>query len=169
MSKLKRGDTFIIDGIEFMVLKETKCGYKCLAENYRRMTFGNNNNWKESDIRSELNEKFLKKLVEAVGEENIIPFDRDLTSLDGLKDYGTCTDHVSILSFDEYRENRDIIENDKWICTLTPDSSKSNGDEVLLTVVAPSGYIRNGIFCDNCFGVRPVCIFDSSIFESEDE
>ena len=168
MRKLKRGDTFIIDGIEFMVLKETKCGYKCLAENYRSITFGNNNNWKESDIRSELNEKFLKKLVEAVGEENIIPFDRDLTSLDGLKDYGTCTDHVSILSFDEYRENRDIIENDKWIWTLTSYSSKSNGDEVWLTVVAPSGLVYY-YDCNYNVGVRPVCIFDSSIFESEDE
>ncbi len=167
MRKLKRGDEFVKNGLKWMILEVTKCGYKCLAETVKNMQFGKSNDWKESAIREYLNGEFLKKLLEEVGTESIIPFERDLTSLDGLKDYGTCTDHVSIMSFDEYRANRDNIKNNGWTWTLTPDSTKSNGDEEWLTVVALSGGIGYGSY-DDCSGVRPVCIFDSSIFESEE-
>ena len=170
MSTLNRGDSFEKAGLKWTVLEVTKCGYKCVAEPLKRsMQFGSSNKWKDSHIRKYLNGEFLKSLVSEVGEANIIPFERDLISLDGMKNYGTCTDCVSIPSFDEYRANRDIFPSSgEWCWTLTPDSAESNGDTVWVAVVASSGgiYYRD---CGNDCGVRPVCIFDSSIFESEDE
>ncbi|MFR7893381.1 MAG: hypothetical protein ACLU38_04180 [Dysosmobacter sp.] len=39
----------------------------------------------------------------------------DLTTDDGLKDYGTCTVTIFLLTVDQYRRNRDVIPNaDDW-------------------------------------------------------
>lgn len=167
---LKRGDKFTVMGIEWTIIEITEEGYKCLADNIGRKMFDEDtNNWTNSSLRKYLNEEFYEKLAKEVGEENIIPFGRDLISLDGLKDYGTVTDKVSIINFDEYRANRDVIANveDYWWWTLTPDSVESNGVEYWVRVVSPSGGISNR----NCYvniGVRPFCIFSSLIFESEE-
>ena len=96
--KLTVGDTFEIMGLKWKILDITEQGYKCIAEKLKdNKTFGNNHDWKERSIRKYLNGEFYKELTGVIGEDNIIPFERDLISLDGLKDYGTCTDHVSII------------------------------------------------------------------------
>lgn len=88
--------------------------------------------------------------------------------MDGQKEYGKCEDKVSIISLDEYRKYRELIPNaEYWWWTLTPDSTKCNGDTSWIRIVSPSGRIdRNGY--DSCRGVRPLCIFSSSLFESKD-
>ena len=167
--KLGVGDTFELLGLKWKILSITESGYKCLAEKLEdSMQFGSNNDWKESHIRKYLNGEFMEKLSAEVGEENIIPFERNLLSLDGQTEYGVCEDKVSLLTFDEYRENRALIPNaDYWWWLITPDSTACNGDETWVRVVSPSGYIDDDIF-NYFFGVRPVCIFSSSIFESEE-
>ena len=130
--------------------------------------FGSNNDWKESDIRKYLNGQFAEKLATEIGIENIIQFERDLLSLDGQTEYGSCNDMVSLLNVDEYRKYRKNITNaGYWWWLLTADSTKCNDDEVWIRVVSPSGSI-NSNFYDSNVGVRPVCIFSSSIFESEE-
>lgn len=167
---LKRGDKFRLMGIQWTIIKITGNGYKCFADKVERRIFDNiTNNWANSSLRKYLNEEFFEKLAKEVGVENIIPFERNLISHDGLKDYGTVTDKVSIISFDEYRANRDVIPNveDYYWWTLTPDSVESNGIKYWVRVVSPSGCI----YCDGCNGgngVRPFCIFSSSIFKSEE-
>lgn len=163
------GDTFKLLGVEWKIIKITDAGYRCLAERLEeKKVFGDNNDWKESDIRKYLNGEFYDQLAAAVGEENIIPIERNLWSLDGQTEYGTCEDKVSLISVDEYRENRAMIPNvGYWWWTLTPDSTKCNNDSSWIAVVAPSG----GIFYSDYYydrGVRPFCIFSSSIFESEE-
>ena len=173
MEKIKNvkeaGNTFELAGLKWTVLEVTEKGYMCLAERLEdSMQFGNNNNWKESSIRKYLNGEFLEKLAEEVGEENIIEFERDLLSLDGQTEYGSCNDMVSLLNVDEYRKYRKNITNaGYWWWLLTADSTKCNDDEVWIRVVSPSGSI-NSNFYDSNVGVRPVCIFSSSIFESEE-
>ncbi len=168
--QLSAGDTFTILGLEWKVLEVTEKGYKCLAERLEKgMTFGKSNDWKESCIRKYLNEDFYAELVAVVGEGNIIPFERNLLSLDGQTEYGTCGDKVSIISIDEYREHRAHIPNaDYWWWTLTPDSTKCNNDSSWIRVVSPSGIIIDFNY-DFGLGVRPFCIFSSAIFESEEE
>ena len=168
--KLEAGDTFEAVGLTWTILKITEKGYMCLADRLEESKkFGSNNDWKKSSIREYLNGEFYEKLAEEVGEENIILFERDLLSLDGQAEYGTCEDYVSLISFDEYRENRSLIPNaGYWWWTLTPDSTECNGDSSLIRIVSPSGNVFNRDYYDDC-GVRPFCIFSSSLFESEEE
>lgn len=167
---LKRGDKFTLMGKEWIVIEITDKGYKCLSDSIGRKMFDeDSNNWEEAALREYLNGEFYEELAAVVGEENIIPFERDLTSLDGLKDYGNVTDKVSPITIDEYRANRDVIPNVKnyywWL--LNAWSTKNNGFKYSVAVVSPSGGISSSL-CNFNVGVRPVCIFSSSIFESEE-
>ena len=168
---LKVGDTFELVGLEWKILDITQEGYRCHAERLENdMQFDSScNNWQESDLRSYLNTEFREQLEDAVGKDNIIPFKRDLLSMDGQTEYGTCEDKVSLLTVDEYRKYRALIPNtsDYWWWTITPDSTKCNDDTRWVRVVSPSGDVRN-YFCDDNLGVRPFCIFSSAIFESEE-
>lgn len=168
--KLEIGDTFELAGLNWKILDITEKGYICLADKLEDESKfdSDSNDWKESSLRSYLNGEFLESLREEIGEENILFFERDLLSLDGLDEYGKCEDYVSLLNVDEYRKYRKHIPNtDYYWWLLTADSVKSNGDNRWVRVVLPSGSLRS-VIC-NCYcGVRPVCIFSSLIFESEE-
>lgn len=164
---MKNGTIVEINGHKWKVLDQTEKGVMCICENICERKFDTKtNNYANSDIRKYLNTEFLKELEVAVGAENIISFERDLISLCGLKEYGTCEDKVSLISVDEYRKYREFLpRTGKWWWTLTPDSVASNGDESWVNIVSPYGNFNCGN-CRNYFCVRPVCIFSSSIFES---
>lgn len=159
-----------IAGIRWRVLDKLESGYFSIMEGFDSLSTefdSDTNNWEASDLRNYLNTEFLKKLEVEVG--NLPEFERDLTSLDGQTEYGKCGDKVSLLTVDEYRKYRKYLPNtDKWWWMCTPWSTKCNGYEYPVTVVAPSGYVGDDYYSDY-FGVRPVCIFPSSIFESEEE
>lgn len=165
------GDTFKLLGLEWTILEISNGSYKCLAERLEKsMEFDSDcNNWSVSDLRNYLNTDFYKELANAVGEENIIPIERDLLSLDGQTEYRTCEDKVSLLTVDEYRKNRKFIPNtdDYWWWLITPHSTKCNDDSTWISVVSPSGYINVGRY-DSVDGVRPFVSFSSAIFESEE-
>lgn len=164
---MKNGTIVEIMGLKWTVLDQMEKGVFCICEDTGDEVLDQDtNNWAKSELRKKLNTKFLKKLEKAVGPENIIPFERDLTSLDGLKDYGTCEDKVSIISFDEGRKYREFLPSTgRWWWTLTSWSTPVTGIKYLMAVFSPRGCIIN-INCDNYIGVRPVCIFSPSIFES---
>lgn len=168
--KLGVGDTFELAGLTWIILEITEDGYKCLTERLEdSMQFDNAcNNWTASDLRNYLNTEFLKKLEDAVGSDKIISFERDLLSMDGQTEYGKCEDKVSLLTVDEYRKYRALIPNTGyWWWTITPDSTPCNDDSRWLRVVSPSGRIYND-GCNGGGGVRPFCIFASSLFESKE-
>ena len=166
---LKIGDTFELAELTWKILDRTDKGIVCLAERIKdSFNFGLNNDWKESSLRKYLNKDFYENLVDEIGEDHVVTFERDLISLDGQKEYGKCEDKVSIISLDEYRKYRELIPNaEYWWWTLTPDSTKCNGDTSWIRIVSPSGGVRNDD-CDGSNGVRPLCIFSSSLFESKD-
>ena len=163
------GDTFEILGLEWKILDITDAGYVCLADRLEEgMQFDTNcNDWQSSNLRNYLNTEFYKKLADKIGEDNIIPFERDLLSLDGQTEYGTCEDKVSLISVDEYRKHRVLIPNteDYTWWTLTPDSTRCNNDSRYIRVVSPSGNVSISSYYIS-LGVRPFCIFSSAIFES---
>lgn len=162
-------NTFKLAGVKWSVLDKTEKGYFCIADSIGDRKFDSNcNDWKKSDLREYLNGEFLAKLEATVRAENIIPFERDLLSLDGQTEYGTCVDKVSLLTVDEYRKYRASLPNtDDWWWLITPDSTACNDDTTWLAVVSPRGRIRGNIYFFH-YGVRPVCIFPSAIFESEE-
>ena len=163
------GDTFELLGLTWKILDITNKGYMCLASRFEDdMQFdSSSNDWKISDLREYLNNEFYEELAEVIGSGNIIPFNRDLLTLDGLTEYGTCEDKISLLTVDEYRKYRALIPNtdDYWWWLITADSCKSNNNNTWVRVVSPRGLI-GGYDYDCDYGVRPVCIFSSSIFES---
>lgn len=166
---LKIGDTFELAELTWKILDRTDKGIVCLAERIKdSFNFGLNNDWKESSLRKYLNKDFYENLVNEIGEDHVVTFERDLISLDGQKEYGKCEDKVSIISFDEYRKYRELIPNaEYWWWTLTPDSTKCNGDTSWIRIVSPSGNVDYDYYCGSR-GVRPLCIFSSSLFESKD-
>lgn len=160
------GDTFELAGSTWMVLDINVKGYYCLSSSIEDREFDeDSNDWKSSSLRKYLNGEYLEKICDSVGSENIVSFERDLISLDGRNDYGTCEDKVSLLTFDEYRKYREVVELNGYWWLLTPWGVKRDGYESSDAVVCPSGGFdrRN---CNYRRGVRPFCIFDSSIFES---
>lgn len=168
MEKPEIGKTVEIVGMEWMILDKTEKGYFAVLNGFdgkERVFDSDSNNWISSKLREELNTKFLKKIADELGEDAVIGFDRDLLSLDGQTEYGHCEDKISLLTVDEYRKYRKLLPNmPKWWWLITPWSTPVNDCNSTLAVVSPSGFIR----CYRCslsYGVRPVCIFSSSIFE----
>lgn len=162
------GKTFEVGGVEFIkfpggVDGQTIAVAKDIAF---RSTFGNNNNLAESDILKKLNKDFLPGIIAAVGEDNVCEFETDLTTLDGLKTYGTMKSKVSLPTLDFYRENVEIFDEynpDTWWWLATPFSAEPHYKDCWwVECVAPSGGI-----CDrDCIsdrGVRPRLIFVSDI------
>lgn len=166
------GKTIEVAGIKWLVLDKLEKGYFAISEDFygRDREFDDNcNDWKSSDLRNELNTDLRKKIESELGTDSLVEFERNLLSLDGQTEYGTCRDYVSLISVDEYRKYRKFLSNrGKWWWTLTPDSTACNNDDTFVRVVSPSGGICNRN-CDSSYSVRPVCIFSSSIFESCEE
>lgn len=169
IGKPEIGKAIELAGMEWLILDKTEKGYFAILNGFdgKERTFdSDSNNWILSKLRNELNTRFLKKITDEFGEDAVIELDRDLFSLDGQTEYGHCKDKISILTVDEYRKYRKFLPNmDKWWWLLTPWSTPANGYSVTLAVVSPSGYFYDCIYNFE-FGVRPVCIFSSSIFES---
>lgn len=169
IGKPEIGKAIELAGMEWLILDKTEKGYFAILNGFdgKERTFdSDSNNWILSKLRNELNTRFLKKITDEFGEDAVIELDRDLFSLDGQTEYGHCKDKISILTVDEYRKYRKFLPNmDKWWWLLTPWSTPANGYSVTIAVVSPSGFIFDSSYCREV-GVRPVCIFSSSIFES---
>ncbi len=168
---LSVGDTFELAGLTWTILDITDKGYMCLADRLENsMNFDSeSNNWIGSQLREYLNTEFIKKITDEIGKENIISFNRNLLSLDGQDEYGSCEDKVSLLTVDDYRKYRSFILNtDDWWWTCTPWSTNRNDCDCSVTVVSVHGCF-NHYYCGISYGsIHPFCIFSSSIFESED-
>ena len=164
------GDTFELAEVNWKIIDITSDGYVCLADSIGNMEFDSkNNDWRTSNLRKYLNEEFLKKIELEIGVGNLIEFERNLLSLDGQTEYGTCDDKVSLLTVDEYRKYRKLIPNTgDWFWLISPWSTPCNDFKNSVAVVAPSGSVCDGS-CYYGYGVRPFCIFSSAIFESEEK
>lgn len=166
---LKQGDVFHKNNVEYIVLeqlpdKQTVVIRKYLLEN--KMEFdSDNNNWKTSSIRERLNNNvdgYLREVEDAFGKDKIVTHTVDLLSLDGLDDYGTSNDKISLLTIDQYRKYRKILSENinKWWWLLTPDSTSSGSSASYVQCVNSNGYVGYGR-CGYGGGVRPFFIIQS--------
>lgn len=164
------GEVFKIGGHEFIVLEHAAGSVLALKKDIIcKMAFGSdNNNYLESKIKTEL-EKFYGELKAIVGEENIVAHTADLTSDDGLKDYGALETYVSLLTANMYRKYVQIIDKyklDCWWWLLTPHSTDTHENSDWVKCVSPLGDVNVNFYNFNYSGVRPFCIFKSDIFVS---
>ena len=167
-----KDSTFNIGGIEFVKFAEENGEVTAVAKDIVfRSEFGRNNKFGESKILERLQKEVLPKIVEAVGEENILEHEVDLTSIDGLKTYGSIRSKISIPTFDFYRANVKIFDAhkiDKWWWLATPDTTPEHLNDTWCRCVSPVGnFISRD--CDYFSGVRPFLKFVSSIFASCEE
>lgn len=121
----------VICGRAWTAIKtDDKGTYYMLDGLLKNMSFGNNNNYSESDIREELNNsKLLQELKNEFGDR-LVPIKTDLTSMDGFKDYGSVEgDLLAIPTFDLYRECGEKIPlANNWYWLATPNQTPSRKD-----------------------------------------
>lgn len=168
LSTLKPRDEFKLGEEVFIVLEQTDNGTRVISKEfaYNDVKFGGNSNWNVSPIRRMLNNEYFKKIAAIIGEKNILSMDRDLTSLDGLDDYGTCTDKVSLLTSAEYAKYHKILglksNYSDWWWLITSTSTPSNDYSRYVCCVNSDG-VLNWCGCSYTRGVHPFLNLESSI------
>lgn len=166
---LARGQTFIWKSLEWKVLSVMKGGTGYFVEATKSVVQkafdeGNCNDWRKSSLRAWLNGEFLESLD---AEDDIIPTERDLTSDDGLKDYGMCTDKVTMLTADEYRKTRDLHPApDCWRWLITADGTEQSSGTCFVRYVYSDGSLDSHYAYRGTGGVLPALTLKSSVLVS---
>lgn len=172
LSTLDPGSVFKIGEHDFIVLEQKHGQTMVISNGYMaedKKFDGDSRDYNKSSIK-ELIENSIQPIIEnAVGADNIIEHEVDLTSVDMQNEFGRCRCKVRPITFDEARKYNDLIVNkdlDYWCWTCTPWSTKERGYAYSVAVVSSSGNIFSS-YCNYSFGVRPFCILKSNIFVSK--
>jgi hypothetical protein len=164
-------------GVKWVVLDARPNMSLCLAEDVlkdengevRYMAFDtdNKNDFAASSVRAFLNGDFLEELAAAgADKEAFVPIVLDLTSDDGLDDYGTDSAKIGLITDQMYRAFRKIIpkaSEDYWTCT--PFSTELSGYSYIVRYVFASGALNSY----GAYGGRPLCALKSDILVSYGE
>lgn len=158
-------------GLDCIVLDVEQDKILVLAkESIGNMPFdeGNSNNFPKGTLCKYLNGEFIKKLkANGADTSALIPTTIDLTSDDGLKDYGETTQKIFLLTCDMYRKYRSVIPNlDDWWWLATAYSTESNGYAYIARLVNSDGGLSGNSAYNGDYGVRPAFYLKSSILES---
>ena len=162
-------ETFKIGDYELIVLSSEENRTVVLLKDLFRdeERFGENNNYENSNADKICNQ-FAQELAAIIGEENIYEHTVDLTSDDGLKDYGEVKRKASLLTTELYRKYVNILDKHKlkaywWLATAYSTPTHENANWI--KCVSPGGFININDYYHN-IGVRPFCILNSNIFVS---
>ena len=167
LAELAAGEIFKIGDMEFMKICDENGGTVAVAKNILfHSAFGENNNFAESKVLERLEAEILPKIEADVGAENVCEFETDLISLDGSTKWGKMKSKISLPTFDFYRKHVKIFDMhkvDNWWWTATSDTTSEHLTDDWIVCVSSRGSIGS-VSCDgyDC-GVRPFCIFNSSI------
>lgn len=150
LADLPAGEVVKIGGYELLVLEQMEGTTALICKDLigDDAQFGETNNYDSSYV-DEICNSFSEAVADAVGEDNILPHTVDLTSDDGLKDYGKIERRVSLLTADLYRRYVEILDKfkpDRWWWLATPWSTKRHDNDSWVKCVSPSGYISYGYY-----------------------
>lgn len=175
LKEVKRGETFEHCGHKWIALEHDETGHTlALSEDtIGEMPFDvdNCNNWAKSSLRDDLKRFLCGTLCKGEKPENLgfAPYTLDLTADDGLKDYGSTTDLIFLLTTDLYRRNRDVIEPiDEWWWTATAYSACASYS-YYTRIVSADGTLGLNHAYYGYGGVRPACYLKSDLLLSEPE
>lgn len=172
LGALKNGRVFTYAGVNWVKLDDLNGGALVLSvDSLFRRAFDteNKNNFAVSSLNRELNGDFLEALCrEGAKKEDFVPLVLDLTSDDGMKDYGATSAMIGLLTCEQFRKYRALIPNlnaEDWWWLLTPDSCLPQYAS-FVRVVNSDGTLS----CANAYhgfeGVRPLCILKFGILVS---
>lgn len=180
LKTLKRGQTFYGAGIQWLVLGHTNSSQGLPIVTHivstgivERRAFDekNRNDLGVSTLLAYLNGEFLERLEDAFGEGAVAEQFIDLTSNDGLKDYGNVKAKVGLLTEEEYRQHRDILPplgDEGWWWLATPYSTERAGYPSLVRLVDSDGTLISNFACSGYLGVCPALYLKSDISVSLD-
>lgn len=183
LKTLKRGQTFYGAGIQWLVLGHTNSSQGLPIVTHivstgivERRAFDekNRNDLGVSTLLAYLNGEFLERLEDAFGEGAVAEQFIDLTSNDGLKDYGNVKAKVGLLTEEEYRQHRDILPplgDEGWWWLATPYSTERAGYPSLVRNVYSDGTLDGSygrLAYSGYYGVRPALYLKSDISVSLD-
>lgn len=179
LEAFQRGSTFDLTGINWKVLHVDPPAYPNAPANYfceatedlfqAAFDEDGNNDWKGASLRKRLNGPFLEELIEKCPElaDAIVPTYRDLTADDGLKDYGSCLDKVTMLTADEYRATRDLHPApEHWRWLITPDGTPASSGTSYVRYVISDGSLSDYNAYRGNGGVRPALTLKSDLLVS---
>lgn len=173
LSTLNPGETFKVGDYDFIVLEQKQDQTMVISKGFMAedKKFDNNTRDYNNSILKKLIEGDIQPVIEnAVGTDNVVEHDVDLTSVDMQNEFGSCRCKVRPITFDEARKYNNLLVNKDlgdWWWTCTPWSTEERGWEYSIAVVSSSGRIRSR--CGSSRGVRPFCILKSNIFVSKGE
>ena len=173
LAGLETGAVFKIAEHDFIVLEQMDGQTVVISKDLIKedVKFGNNRNYLESGLRRVMEEEIQPIIEAAVGAENLVEHEVELTSVDMQNEFGTLVSKVRPISFEEARKSNDLLVNkdlSDWWWTLTPWSTADRGWTSSVAVVSPLGLILD-ISYGSRRGVRPFCILKSNIFVSKGE
>ena len=174
LATLNPGEVFKIGEHDFVVLKQQQDQTKVIAKAFmvtEQQIDKDTKDYDKSSLKKFIETNIQPMIEAAVGAENLVEHEVDLTSVDMQQEFEPCKCKVRPVTFDEAREFNDLLVNEElpgyyWTCT--PWSTEKRGWKYSMAVVSPSGRINNRS-CDDDYGVRPFCILKSNIFVSRGE
>lgn len=170
LADIEVGDTCKLGAHEIIVLEQTgDTTAVILRDLLPPMEFGSTNNFDGSGVDATCAE-FADEIATIIGAENIVEHTVDLTTDDGLKDYGKIERRCSLLTADLYRRFVEILDKfkpDRWWWLATAVSTKRHDNDSWVKCVAPSGFIDYDGHYNYGGGVRPFLILKSTISVSK--
>lgn len=159
---------FVMGGINWTVIQTDDDWVKCITSNCiekRAFDEENKNHFAASSLRAYLNDEFLCRLIKSGAPTEMFRyFDIDLTTDDGLKNYGNIFARIGLITCEEYRLFRDNIPMlpKRWWWTATPDSLTNS----YIRYVDSDGSLNSNYPDSGNGGVRPLCKLNSKILAS---
>lgn len=164
LEDLLPGAKFTYQDREYIRLGNEQGGILCITADLWRteQRFGDNANYKESEIKELLEKEFWGKKK----DKNVLDYTMDLTSDNGDDSLGTYTAKVGLLTCDLIRKYYKVIPKYKdWWWTCTPWAISSYA--YCVRYVCTSGELYNN-YADYNNGVVPACILDGQTLISCD-
>ena len=178
LSRVRQGEAFTFDGVRWVKLDEGAGAAFVVAEDVllKNTPFEcedaereDHNNFNGSNLELSIVELLIvkhQKIQDAVVERPI-----DLTTMDGMTDYGMPAVTARVLTIDEYRKYRRFIplaSEPYWLATGWTTKSSPSSDTGSAYCVYTGGTLDNSHVCLARFAARPALYLKSSILVSVD-